>query len=215
MDPLCLAISDSQPCRGTLCGSLRRKVTPLICCSVIKLGERESLELHDPRASFSRILQSSSWIFVWVGETYEWEKPVKSYKICPWNNQRPNQFVQWPREASGLQRNVCSGRSLSVHPSPYLRQTHNQSSGEKRWLGGMWPRRGTKNSFYFLSFLSFISSQFLRDVEMHINFHIFHSNSFIYIHILLVYKYWFHCINATWSKVYGCYTNHFLHLSSI
>lgn len=113
---------------------------------------RESLELHDPRASFSCILQSSSWIWVWAGEKCKWEKPVKSYKICPWNNQRPNQFVQRPREAGGLQRNVWSGRSLSVHPSPYLRQTHNQSSGEKRWLGGMGLRRGTKTVFIFLLF---------------------------------------------------------------
>lgn len=77
------------------------------------------------------------------GEKYEWDverSQSKSYEICPLNNQRPNQFVQRPREAGGLQRNVWSGRSLSVHPSPYLRQTHNSQrvclSLERRWPGG-------------------------------------------------------------------------------
>lgn len=37
MDPLCLPISDSQPCPGTLRGSLRGKVTPLIGYSAIRL----------------------------------------------------------------------------------------------------------------------------------------------------------------------------------
>ena len=98
------------------------------------------------------------------------KKPVKSYEICPLNNQRLNQFVQRPREAGGLQRNVWSGRSLSQHPSPYLRQTHNSQrvclSVERRWPGGMGLSRGTQ------TFLLFFLSQFLIDVAMHINFHI-------------------------------------------
>lgn len=77
-------------------------------------------------------------MWAWVGERGRYTerevrgggggKPVKSYEICPLNNQRPNQFVQRPREAGGLQRNVWSGRSLTAHPSPYLRQTHNSQS---------------------------------------------------------------------------------------
>lgn len=152
MDPLCLPISDSQLCPGTLCGSLRRKVTPLICYSAIRL-ETEPwttwptglLQLYpaeqqlETSVSFERGADAQRKVRVGGGE-----KPVKSYEICPLNNQRPNQFVQRPREAGALQRNARSGRSLSSHPSPYLRQTHNSQrvclSLEKRWPGGM---RGT------------------------------------------------------------------------
>lgn len=161
MDPLCLSIADSQPCPGTLCGSLRRKGTPVIFFSAIRLRDRAlNYTTHGPPSAvscreaagygceFER--EADAWWKVRVGGG---EKPVKSYEICPLNNQRPNQFVQRPREAGGLQRNVWSGRSLSVHPSPYLRQTHNSQRVclglEKRWPGGVWLRRGTKHFLLF------------------------------------------------------------------
>lgn len=162
MDSLCLRISDSQPCLGTLCCSPRRKVTPLIGYSAIRLGDT-AWNSANPRGSFSCVLQSGSWIRARVRETQMprreagvggGEKPVKSYEICPLYNQRPNQFVQRPRGAGALQRNVWSGRSPSVHPSPYLRQTYNsQSAREERWLGGM----GQKHVLF--SFVSFFHSK--------------------------------------------------------
>lgn len=74
-------------------------------------------------------------------------KSVKSWGKWPLNNQRPNQFVQRPREAGGLQRNVLSGRSLGASKS--ISQTNMQQParlserGEReRWPGGMGPSRG-------------------------------------------------------------------------
>lgn len=78
---------------------------------------------------------------------------VKSWEMWPLNNQRPNQFVQRPRGAGGLQRNVLSGRSLGASKS--ISQTNTQQPvrllerGE-RWPGGMGPSRGAhshKHSF--------------------------------------------------------------------
>lgn len=195
MDPLCLPISDSQPCLGTLCGSLRRKVTPLICYSAIRLGDRAwNYTTQGPPSAASCKVAAGYGCGLErcrcseTSKSGRWREASQKLWNMPLNNQRPNQFVQRPREAGGLQRNVWSGRSLSVHPSPYLRQTHNsQSAREKRWLGGMGLRRGTKPIFYF-PFLSFILSQFLLDVAMHVYISIFLPTLFrlhIYIFIFL------------------------------
>lgn len=48
------------------------------------------------------------------------EEPVKSYEMCPLNNQRPNQFVQRPRR-SGRTTEECvewaAARRIQVHIS--------------------------------------------------------------------------------------------------
>lgn len=152
-------------------------------------------------------------MWAWVGERGRYTerevrgggggKPVKSYEICPLNNQRPNQFVQRPREAGGLQRNVWSGRSLTAHPSPYLRQTHNsQSLSEFR--EEMARRDGTEERdthslththiqttfIQLLSFLSsslfFVHSQFFIDIAMHIHFHISWIHEYFQLHSDLI-----------------------------
>lgn len=146
-------------------GSLRGKVTPLICYSAIGL-ETEPwtthptglLQLYPAERQLDMgvsLREADAQRKVRVGGG---KKPVKSYEICPLNNQRPNQFVQRPRDAGGLQRNVWSGRSLSAHPSPYLRLTHNSLSLEKRWPEGMGLRRGKKTflCFFFPFFHSFL-----------------------------------------------------------
>lgn len=64
--------------------------------------------------------------------------------------------------------------AVTERASKSLSQTNTQPEFRREEMAR---RDGTekrdKNSFYFPSFLSFICSQFLLDVEMHINFHIF------------------------------------------
>lgn len=161
MDPLCHPISDSQPCPGTLRGSPRRKVTPLICYSAIRLrdGAWNYTTQGPPSATSCKAAAADGCGLAWgrclERSKREWEVEKKSSQKLwnmPLNNQHPNQFVQRPRGAGGLQRNVWGGRSPSVHPTPYLRQTHNSHSArEKRWLGGMGLGRGTTTSWVFYS----------------------------------------------------------------
>lgn len=126
MDPPCLHISVSQPCPGTLCGSLRRKVTPPICSRAIRLqtepwtsscraaaGFRER-QTH--REKYERELagklQSKSWA---------------TYIMPPWIiNIQINLFNV--REKRADDRGMCGVGG----PSPYLWQTHNSLSPERR-----------------------------------------------------------------------------------
>lgn len=113
-DPLCLHILASQSCLGTLSSSPMSKVA------------WNSTTRGPPSVASCRRR-------VGVSSSRSGRCRVKSYEICPLNNQRPNQFVQRAWEVGGLQRN---GQSMRW-PSAYLRQTHKSPKAwETRWLGG-------------------------------------------------------------------------------
>lgn len=149
MDPPCLHISDFQLCSSTLCGSLRRKVTPLICYSAIRLEtEPWTTRPPGPFQPCPAEQQLDTGVGWWEAEgkgpvgAGGGEKPVKNAEICPLNNQRSNQFVQRPRVVGRLQKNVWSGRSLGVRIS----EKHT-AARKPAWVRGvMAKRRGTNTN---------------------------------------------------------------------
>lgn len=127
--------------------------------------QRQSLELHDPGASFSHILQSSSCIWVWVrvrqmlGE--EWvgvgggEKSVKSYEIRPWiiNNQINLFSVQ---EEQADYRGMCGVGGHWVCFQLHISDKHTTATVPERrdgQEGWDWGEGQQHVFFYSLSFL--------------------------------------------------------------
>lgn len=188
MDPLCLPISDTQPCPGTQCDSRRGKVTPLICHAAISLrdgawnstGCRPPAEQQlDTGASERKKRERKKW--KWAVDRSQ----SKVLKYAPWIiNTQINLFnvQEWRADYRGMCGVGGRCARVQLHISG-KHTTAREAAGVCRG-DGREPRdwgEGQNTLFYFLVFISSFSFIFfppssLIAAAIPINFHILWIN---------------------------------------